>query len=81
MLNSASHSLEHYCASVRPIALLHSLHSSNNAIWQTFAQAYSLVQYGVQYGFSHVITSKYAGEFENSIILNIGLMSIKCLKW
>ena len=32
MLNSTLHSLEHYCVSVRPIALLYMLCSSNNAI-------------------------------------------------
>ena len=43
MLNSTLHSLEHYCACVA----------------DAYAIMLSLVQYGAQYGFSHIIISKY----------------------
>ena len=49
MLNSTLHSLDLNCACVRTVALFLSLLSSNNAL---------SVQYGVPYGFSHVITYK-----------------------
>ena len=57
ILNSILHEREHYCVSVRPIALLLEQSDCNNAFGQTRAHAIMLerVQCGVQHGFSHVI--------------------------